>query len=170
MRLRNAGFVPQAPETLVVFDLERELEDPPLPDGVTIRSADDRAGLADVVHVGIRAFGHDYSAMNDELFARVEFGTVRFFVAYFAGEPVSAARLELPRSGEFAGLFGGGTAPEFRRRGIYRALVAARARAARERGYRYLTVDAMDTSLPILRRLGFVPLTTVVAWTWRPAG
>lgn len=167
-RLRNAGFEPQAPETLVVFDLERELAAVPLPSGVTIRSADDAARLADVVEVGIHAFGQNYSAMNDELLARVEFGTVRFFAAYFGERPVSAARLEMPKLGEFAGLFGGGTVPEFRHRGIYRALVAARASIARERGYRYLTVDAMDTSLPILRRLGFVPLTTVVAWTWRP--
>jgi GNAT superfamily N-acetyltransferase len=167
-RLRNAGFEPQAPETLVVFDLERELAAEALPSGVTIRNADDRAGLADVARVGIHAFGQDYSAMNDEFLARVEFGTVRFFVAYCEDEPVSAARLEMPRSGEFAGLFGGGTVPKLRHRGIYRALVALRASVARERGYRYLTVDAMHTSLPILRRLGFVPLTTVVAWTWRP--
>jgi hypothetical protein len=168
-RLRNAGFEPQPPETLVVFDLARELATVPLPSGVVVRSADDRAGLAAVTQVGMQAFGQDYSAMNDELLARVEFGTVRFLVAYFAGEPVSAARLEMPKAGEFAGLFGGGTVPGFRHRGIYRALVALRASIARERGYRYLTVDAMDTSLPILRRLGFEPLTTVVAWTWRSA-
>jgi hypothetical protein len=50
------------------------------------------------------------------------------------------------------------------------ALVEVRARAARERGYRYLTVDAADTSLPILRRMGFVPLTSVTAWMWRAEG
>lgn len=169
-RLRNAGFAPQARETLVVFDLARELAPQPLPSGVTIRSADNRAGLADVAQVGVQAFGQDHSAMNDEFLARVAFGTVRFFVAYCEDEPVSAARLEMPKSGEFAGLFGGGTVPGFRHRGLYRALVALRASIARERGYRYLTVDAMDTSLPILRRLGFEPLTTVVAWTWRTAG
>lgn len=168
-RLRNAGFEPQAPETLVVLDLERELAADALPSGVTIRTADDSVGLADVAQVGIHAFGQDYSAMNDEFLARIAFGTVRFFVAYHDGQPVSAARLEMPKAGEFAGLFGGGTIPAFRHRGIYRALVALRASIARERGYRYLTVDAMSTSLPILRRLGFVPLTTVVAWSWRPA-
>lgn len=167
-RLRNAGFEPQPLETLVVLDLERELEPQPLPSGVTIRSVDDRAGLADVGRVEIQAFGQDYSSRNEEFLARMQFGTVRFFVAYSDNEPVSAARLEMPKSGDFAGLFGGGTAPEFRHRGIYRALVARRAGIAREHGYRYLTVDAMPTSLPILRRLGFVPLTTILAWSWRP--
>ena len=167
-RLRNAGFAPEARETLVVFDLANPLEQAP-PLGISIRRVADRAGLADVVAVGTRAFGEDHSAMNDEFLARIEHGTVLFYAAYAAtGEPVCAARLEVPPSGEFAGLFGGGTVPEHRGRGLYRALVAVRAREARERGYRYLTVDARDTSLPILRRLGFVPLTTVTAWTWQP--
>ena len=166
-RLRNAGFEREARETLVVLDLTSAFPETPLPPDVTIRCVDDRAGLADVAAVGIRAFGEDYSSMNDEFLARVEHGTVFFYVAYRAGGPVSAARLETPRSGEFAGLYGGGTVPEHRGRGIYRALVGARARAARQRGFRYLNVDAADTSLPILRGLGFVPLTTVTAWTWQ---
>jgi GNAT superfamily N-acetyltransferase len=170
VRLRNAGFEAEGRETLVVLDLTTAPTEIPPPEGVRIRRVNDRAGLADVVAVGIRAFGEDYSSMNDEFLARVEHGTELFYVAYRAGEPVSAARLEMPRSGEFAGLYGGGTVPEHRRRGIYRALVGVRARAARERGYRYLTVDAADTSLPILRRLSFVPLTTVTAWSWRAAG
>jgi GNAT superfamily N-acetyltransferase len=167
-RLRKAGFAPDAPETLVVFDLTTTLSEGPPPAGIAIRRITDRAGLADVVAVGRRAFGEDHSAMHDEFLARIEHGTVLFYVAYEAGQPVSAARLEVPRSGEFAGLFGGGTVPEHRGRGLYRALVGIRARDARDRGYRYLAVDARDTSLPILRRLGFVPLTRVTAWTWQP--
>lgn len=170
VRLRNAGFEAEDRETLVLLDLTAELTETLPPGGVTIRRVTDPAGLSDVVAVGIRAFGEDYSPMNDEFLARIEHGTVHFYVAYCAGAPVSAGRLETPRSGEFAGLYGGGTVPEHRGRGIYRALVNARARDARERGYRYLTVDAADTSLPILRRMGFVPLTSVTAWTWRAEG
>jgi GNAT superfamily N-acetyltransferase len=169
-RLRNAGFEADAPETLVVLDLTAAPTETLPPEGVTIRRISDRAGLADVVAVGIRAFGEDHSSMNDEFLARIEHGTVRFYVAYRAGAPVGSGRLEMPRSGDFAGLYGGGTVPEHRSRGIYRALVSARAHAARDRGYRYLTVDAADTSLPILLRLGFVALTTVTAWTWRDEG
>jgi GNAT superfamily N-acetyltransferase len=167
VRLGRAGFQPEDRETLVVLDLAIELAETRLPDGIAIRRVTGRAGLADVAEVGTRAFGQDHSSMNDEFLARSEYGTVLFYVAYDAGKPVCAARLEMPRSGEFAGLFGGGTVPAHRGRGLYRALVGVRARDARERGYRYLTVDAADTSLPILLRLGFVPLTTVTAWTWR---
>lgn len=166
-RLRAAGFEPEARETLVALDLTADVPGT-RPANVAIRCVNDRSGLADVTAVGVRAFGHDYSAMNDEFLARIDYGTVRFYVAYCDGEPVAAARLELPRSGDFAGLYGGGTVPEHRGRGIYRALVGMRAQEARDRGFRYLTADAADTSLPILRGLGFVPLTTVTAWTWQP--
>jgi len=69
---------------------------------------------------------------------------------------------------EFASLWGGSTLPSWRRRGIYRALVAARARLAVASGYRYLQVDASDNSRPILERLGFVGLTVTVPYVFRP--
>jgi hypothetical protein len=43
--------------------------------------------------------------------------------------------------------------------------VAHRARLAAERGYRYLQVDAMPDSRPILRRLGFTELATTTPFT-----
>jgi GNAT superfamily N-acetyltransferase len=64
----------------------------------------------------------------------------------------------------FAGLYGGGVAPAFRGKGIYRALVAVRAQEARRRGYRYLMVDAAAASAPILARLGFEALARVRGW------
>ncbi len=54
-------------------------------------------------------------------------------------------------------------------RGIYRALVAERAQRARQRGFRYLQVDASDESRPILERLGFIAVTTTTPFTWTPA-
>ena len=115
-----------------------------------------------------RAFGVDYSSMNEEFLARLPLGTVTFYVVYAGTEPVCAGRLETPPNSEFAGLYGGGTAPEYRHQGIYRSLVGARAREARRRGYRFLSVDAADESRPILERLGFVPLTTIRCWMWKP--
>ena len=168
VRLRAAGFSREAPETVVILDLRWELPECPPPADITIRQVRDGAGLADLARVGLMAFGVDYSAMNDEFLARVEHGTARFYVAYCGAEPVGAARLETPPSSQFAGLYGGGTVPEHRRRGIYRSLVDVRAHAAKKKGYRFLTVDAADTSLPILLRLGFRVLTPVCAWSWRP--
>jgi hypothetical protein len=46
--------------------------------------------------------------------------------------------------------------------------VAARARDARAFGARYLIVDALPTSRPILERLGFQWLTDTWPCEWRP--
>ena len=82
--------------------------------------------------------------------------------------PVCSARMDFYPGTDFASLWGGGTAPEWRGRGIYRALVSRRARTAAERGYRYLQVDASDDSRPILQRLGFVQLDITTPYTYGP--
>lgn len=59
---------------------------------------------------------------------------------------------------EFASIWGGGTLPAWRGRGLFRTLVARRAALASANGFRYLQVDATPASRPILARLGFVEL------------
>ena len=84
-------------------------------------------------------------------------------------EPVCAARVEFLPGTEFAGLWGGGTLPQWRRRGIYRALVRYRAELAARRGYKYLTVDASEDSRPILEKVGFTRLAITTPYIWTPA-
>jgi GNAT superfamily N-acetyltransferase len=69
---------------------------------------------------------------------------------------------------DFAGLWGGGTVPDWRGRGIFRALVAYRAGLAAERGYDYVQVDASLMSRPILLRLGFEPVAITTPYLWTP--
>ena len=88
-------------------------------------------------------------------------------VAFVDGMPVSGGRVDLEPGVEFAGMFGGVTLPEFRGRGLYRATVARRAELAREAGYRWLYVDALPTSRPILQRVGFAKLTTTTPFVVR---
>jgi hypothetical protein len=92
------------------------------------------------------------------------------YVAMENGRAVGVGRLETDPDSVFAGLYGGGTLATHRGRGCYRAMVAARARDAMELGARYLSVDALPTSRPILERLGFVHLTDSWPCTWRPDG
>lgn len=71
------------------------------------------------------------------------------------GDTVVSAAWLVPLGGtEVAGLWGGSTLAAYRGRGIYRALVAARATSALARGCTVLQVDASDDSRPILERLG----------------
>jgi GNAT superfamily N-acetyltransferase len=167
-RLTRAGFRPEATEHLMVRDLEAGVIEDPAPEGIGLRQVRDLAGLQDFVAAGGAAFGRDESWAFKAYGGRLADPTCALLVAYDGERPVATGRLELPPGRSFASLWGGGTVPGHRGRGIYRALVAARAWEALWRGYRYLTVDARATSRPILERLGFVELTQVTAWIWEP--
>ena len=65
-----------------------------------------------------------------------------------------------------AELAGGRTVPTHRRRALFSALVAARLREAAAHGCRYVFVDALPTSGPILTGLNFVPLTSTQPFTY----
>jgi GNAT superfamily N-acetyltransferase len=169
-RLQAAGFVPEPEETLMVApvgDLPTSAEPP---EGVRLRPVTDPAGVDLLAEVHERAFGTDSSRMRCQLLAQLagEPNRVAAVVAMAGALPVSSARMELHPDTPFAGLWGGGTVPAWRGRGIYRALVAFRARIAGERGYRYLQVDASDQSCPILQRLGFVRLSTTTPYVYQP--
>jgi GNAT superfamily N-acetyltransferase len=165
--LEAAGFVPDEPETLVVLDLTQGFPRADPPPGVQIRRILDEHGVRDAQAANVAAFGSDHHSIL-HLAEAFQDPSQALYVAYAEGIPVSSGRVAITPGRSFAGLWGGGTAPAYRRRGIYRNLVWARAELARIRGARYLTVDARETSRPILIRLGFAPLTTTRAWVFRP--
>jgi ribosomal protein S18 acetylase RimI-like enzyme len=166
--LAAAGFQAEEPESFLALDIGEGgpvIEPPP---GVEVREVTEAAGVADLVRVSEAAFGREEPWRFTELVARLGHPNQALYVAYEGDEPISSGRLELAPGRAFAGLYGGGTVPGHQGRGAYRALVAARAAEARRRGVRYLTVDARETSRPILQRLGFQALATVRGWTLPP--
>ncbi|WP_159765475.1 GNAT family N-acetyltransferase [Streptomyces sp. HM190] len=171
-RLRAAGFTAAPEETLMVAEVADLTLDVDPPDGVRILPVTDAEGVAMVADVHEKAFGTDSSRMRHQLLAQLggDTDTVVAVVALAGDEPVSAARMELLPGTRFAGLWGGGTVEEWRGRGVYRALVAHRARVAADRGYRYVQVDALARSRPILARLGFEPLTTTTPYEYAVGG
>lgn len=92
-----------------------------------------------------------------------------YYVAYADGKPLACSRITFRVGSKFAGLFGGATIEGYRGRGLYTALVAARAEEALKRGVEFLTVDAWPTSRPILERRGFQCLSQTYPCTWRVA-
>ncbi|KUN05905.1 GCN5 family acetyltransferase [Streptomyces yokosukanensis] len=167
-RLTAAGLRAEPEETLLIGESGRLATDAEPPAGVRLVEATDPAGVDLVVAVHERAFGTDGTRLRHRLLARLaaDPGTVVAVVALAGDEPVGAARTELVPGTAFAGLWGGGTVEGWRGRGIYRALVAHRARVAAARGYRYLQVDASPLSRPILRRLGFHALSTTTPYLY----
>ncbi|RCH70687.1 N-acetyltransferase [Streptomyces sp. SDr-06] len=169
-RLRAAGFEAEPEETVMVARVADLPLDVAPADGVTLCPVTDEAGVDLMAHVHDRAFGNDGSGFRARLLAQFAEApeTVTAVVAMAGDTPVSAARMDFHPGTDFASLWGGGTLPEWRGKGIYRALIAYRARIAAERGYRYLQVDASDQSRPILRRLGFTPLTVTTPYVRKP--
>ncbi|MFE2875386.1 GNAT family N-acetyltransferase [Streptomyces roseus] len=168
-RLRAAGFVPEPTETLMVGRAD-ELAALPVepPEGITLKVVTDEAGVDLMMDVHAKAFGTERPAIRHLLLTllKEEPQTLAAVVAMAGDTPVSAARMEMRPGCSFAGLWGGGTLPQWRGRGIYRLLVAHRARIAAARGIRYLQVDASADSRPILHRLGFATLGTTVPYVW----
>ena len=172
-RLRAHGLEPDEVETVMVGQASHLAVDVELPAGVTVRRVDDVPERKEVIHAASdmqrEVFGVGHT--GDDALARLERmeGRETFWVAEADGQVVSAGRLNRVEGTEFAGLWGGATLPEWRGRGIYRALTAARARFALSEGVRYLNSDCTAMSRPILERSGLVAVTTTTPYVWRRA-
>ncbi len=171
-RLRAAGFVPQNEDT-VLIGLTAELATAPvLPSGVVLRwvTADD--DMYRIAALQSTVWGQDWSWLGDHLIGRIAAAPhdIAVLAAEAGSDVVCAAWLAFfpPGADSFARLLGGSTLPQWRGRGIYRALVAARAQRAAARSVKYLQIDASDDSAPILRRLGFRAVTTTTTYVWAP--
>ena len=137
-----------------------------------LRAVVDEQGVDALVSVHDEVFGEDHSALGRALLAGLarQPSTSRPWSPWPAETPIAAGRVEFHAGTDFASLWGGGTLPAWRGRGVFRSLVAHRAALASARGFRYLQVDASPDSRPILERLGFVELATTTrsstrAWT-----
>ena len=156
-RLERAGFRIGPREAVLVLDLARAgnlLDEIHLRDVVRV---DRIAQLADFRLVAEEVFEKNYAFTTTQLADAIQRESVqhRGYVAYLDGEPASIGRLYTHPDSWFGGLYGGCTRRKFRGRGLYRAVVSARARDAAALGAKYLVVDALPTSRPILERLGF---------------
>jgi GNAT superfamily N-acetyltransferase len=165
-RLIAAGFEPDDEETLMVAAISDLKVGVDLPEGVRIDRVTDPAGVELMARASEQAFGENADWLRHRLLDQLatDPDNAYLFVAMAGDEPVSSARMDVNRGTAFAGLWGGGTVSAWRGRGIYRAMVAERARIAADLGYEYLQVDASDQSRPILERLGFAVLTSTTPY------
>lgn len=92
------------------------------------------------------------------------------YLAYAGDAPAAAAWLYYDGQSPFASLWGGSTLPAYRKQGLYTALLAQRVQEARQKGARFLTIDASPMSRPIVERFGFLHLTTAYAGNWKRKG
>lgn len=169
-RLRAAGFVPGKPETVLIGQAAEAAREPVVPAGVVLRRVAEDADIRRIAVMESSVWGMDPRRLHGFLSGQIAAAPddIAVLVAEADSQVVSAAWLVLSPGTVFAGLRGGTTVPAWRGRGIYRALIAARARLAVARGVEYLHVDASEDSAPTLRRLGFRAATTATPYVWTP--
>jgi GNAT superfamily N-acetyltransferase len=170
-RLLAAGFRAEEQETVVIAaiaDLDLSTEPP---DGVVLREVHERSDLDRLEAMEAEVWGDGRAAHADDLEREraADPDQLRIVVAEAGDTVVSTGWIRFPCGTEFGTLWGGSTLEAWRGRGIYRALVAYRARLAVENGRSFLEVDASDRSRPILERLGFRPVTTTTPYVWSPS-
>jgi hypothetical protein len=166
--LVDSGFTPGEPESIMIGEAAALAVDVQLPDGVTLRRVTDESDVRAMSAVAAEAFGDPSTGRADELLRRMEESEgIEVWVAEADGQIVSVGRLEAVPGTEFAGIWGGATLAQWRGRGIYRALTAARARSALRMGKRLVHSDSTEYSRPILERSGLVKVSTTTPYEWR---
>lgn len=165
------GFEPDEPESVMVGEAVLLAYDVELPEGVVVRQVTDEHDVRRMLAMQAEVFGDSpemATEMESQILHRLRTrDDMEMWVAEADGVVVSAGRLEPVAGTEFAGIWGGATRPEWRGRGIYRALTAERARSALAHGKRYIHSDSTEFSRPILEQSGLVKVTTTTPYEWR---
>jgi len=168
-RLGAYGFIVEEAEAIMVLDLEDAPETFWQPVRHNIQRIISPEKLVDVQSVEQQVWNEDSSwvlhFLGDALRHYPEQMSV--YVAYIDEQPASAAWIYFPKHSQFASLWGGATVSRFRKQGLFTALLAARAQEAKARQVRYLTVDAMPMSRPILEKLGFEMMAYSYPCHWK---
>ncbi len=169
-RLKAHGFEPDEREALLILDLEKCPDVYLQPVTADVRQVTTEAQFHEIAAIQTAVYNEDFDWLAQQLNANVtdQPDYWGIYTAYVDDVPACAAWISFPPNSQFAGLWGGATRVEYRKMGLYTAVVAARAQEARRRGYRFLTVDASDMSRPILEKRGFQLLTHTTPFTWKP--
>lgn len=161
-RLERHGFTIEEAESILVLDLEQAGEalesgrrKPPA--GIQFCRIRDMQALADIVKLEEAVWEEQMGWLKGDLGELLQKAPdyLSVYLAVDGDQPVSAAWSFFAPGSRFVGLYGGATLPAYRGAGLYSTLLELRAQEARQRGRRFLTVDASEMSRPILLRRGF---------------
>lgn len=148
------GFVPDDEEALLAMDIAEINWPQPI---LRVRRCETEADLEQVFTVQQAVWQSSMAQrLTDALkIFRETPELMSYYLVEIDGTAVCSGWSSFTPGSDFVGLWAGGCLPQYRSRGCYRALVWARAQEAITRGRKYLTIDALPSSRPIVERLGF---------------
>ena len=164
--LTEHGFSAGESEAIMIGQARSLVVDIDLPPGVTLRRVHEPVDLLAMSAMLDEVFG-DTTAMDSlAVIQRRLYNEdgIELWVAQSDGQMIGAGRLEPVRGTQFAGIWGGAMRREWRGRGIYRALTAARARSALQMGKTLIHSDSTEYSQPILERAGLIKVSTTTPY------
>jgi hypothetical protein len=167
-RLITHGFEADEAESIMVLDLQTAPAS--LFESVTtdVKRITDIAQIDQVVQILSDVWNEDQTEFGqilaDELTHQGD--DLSIYIASIDGVPASTAWIRFHKGSSFAGLWGGSSLAAYRQRGLYTTLLSVRAQEARQRGVRYLTIDASPMSQPIVAKYGFQTLAVAQACMW----
>ena len=166
------GFIadeePDAPDAVMVLDVQEAASTLLEPVGDKVRRLTQREQLNDITRIQEQVYGGDFAWLKQRLGPHLEIpGYLSVYVADWKEQPACSGWTYFHPDSHFAGLFGGATVAEQRKRGLYTATLAIRVQEAIRRGYRFLTTEASAMSRPILEKHGFRRLTYTHDYVWQ---
>lgn len=171
--LEARGFVLEDDETVMLGSAESvEKVSSGVPSGFSVCQATTDADVVEAVGSAAEVFGDSPDrahAQADELLHRMRTapGSMEMWTVRGPdGSVACSGRVEFVPGTDVAGLWGGSCHEQYRGKGLYRALTAARARSALSKGKQYLHSDCTEFSRPILERAGLTPVTTTRPAIW----
>ena len=169
-------FVADETESIMIGPAAELAVDVELPVGVTLRRITAEPDVRAMIWAAEQIFGDPPSkeradTITDNVLGRLAGGDgTELWAAFADGEIICSGRMEPVPDSDFAGIWGGSTRPDWRGRGIYRALTAERARAATRLGKSLINSDSTEYSRPILERSGLVKVSTTTPYRCTLAG
>lgn len=156
------------PESFLVLDLSQFRENVSEWDCTRITN---QQGVDDTVSVSEKVWNKDLSHQKQYLLKQLKYNPkfISIYCIYLECKPVASARIEFSEGSPFAGIWGGATLKEYRKKGLYQALLNVRAKEAIGRGYKYLIIDASDMSKPIAEKHGFQFISNTTPYEYSTA-
>lgn len=168
LRLARQGFAPGEVDTILALALADAPTSLTAVETAAVRRVAGPDDLEAVRRVLAEVWDKDFDWFKPRMSRLMAAGYALVYLAELDGETAAASWLLLEPGSRFAGLWGGSTRAAFRGRGLYRAMLAARAREAAARGRLFLTIDAGEMSRPIVERQGFAVIATAQEYVWSP--